>query len=215
MANLAKDFVTATYNLEGNVPLMFTGEEELLKVQNLASDFGSLLKDTVRTELASRSMVNVTNTDYWTVEMDGGVRPMMAYFSSRFVTGLGTKSGLSVRRTQNALHAARLGDPLFPGHPLELDPLRVRLRLFPNLTNNHIDCLVEEYGKYRGLATQHPPPVSATEAVNIQTRGLSIMKWWGEHALELPNWSLFARLIATLQPSSAASERIFSIVDFL
>ena len=87
VVNLARDFVTATYNLEGNVPLMFTGEEELLKVQNLGSDFGSLLKDTVRTELASRSMVNVTNTDYWTVEMDGGLRPMMAYFSSRFVTG--------------------------------------------------------------------------------------------------------------------------------
>jgi len=38
------------------------------------------------------------------------------------------------------------------------------------------------------------------------------LEWWKLNADELPNWSSAARKVLLLQPSSAASERVFSLL---
>ena len=38
------------------------------------------------------------------------------------------------------------------------------------------------------------------------------MVWWRRHRLSLPHWSFAAHNLAFVQPSSAAAERVFSIL---
>ena len=37
--------------------------------------------------------------------------------------------------------------------------------------------------------------------------------WWKSHAMELPKWANAFRLVLLVQPSSAAAERVFSILQ--
>ena len=36
--------------------------------------------------------------------------------------------------------------------------------------------------------------------------------WWMDHSEDLPNWLLTAQMVALVQPSSVAMERVFSIL---
>ena len=38
------------------------------------------------------------------------------------------------------------------------------------------------------------------------------LNWWKRHETDLPNWSRPARQVVLVQPSSAAAERVFSIL---
>ena len=38
------------------------------------------------------------------------------------------------------------------------------------------------------------------------------LEWWKNHASEVPKWSSGCRAILLLQPSSAAAERVFSLL---
>ena len=42
--------------------------------------------------------------------------------------------------------------------------------------------------------------------------GVKVIDWWLQHKDELPNWSSAAQMIALVQPSSAAVERVFSML---
>ena len=37
--------------------------------------------------------------------------------------------------------------------------------------------------------------------------------WWKNHAIDLPNWAAAFRLVLLVQPSSAAAERVLSILQ--
>ena len=41
---------------------------------------------------------------------------------------------------------------------------------------------------------------------------VDVMSWWAEHSDELPYWSSAAKMVALIQPSSGAVERVFSIL---
>ena len=42
---------------------------------------------------------------------------------------------------------------------------------------------------------------------------VDILDWWGKNEELLPNWSTAAKKAVLVQPSSAASERVFSILN--
>ena len=46
-------------------------------------------------------------------------------------------------------------------------------------------------------------PTAFTEAV---------LEWWRCHARHIPNWAIAARIMFAISPSSAAAERVFSIL---
>ena len=50
----------------------------------------------------------------------------------------------------------------------------------------------------------------AKAAVNSR---IDILEWWKRNEAALPNWSAAAKKILLLQPSSAASERVFSLLN--
>ena len=44
---------------------------------------------------------------------------------------------------------------------------------------------------------------------------VDILQWWKSHEKELPNWSTALKNIILVQPSSAAAERVFSVIQNL
>ena len=48
--------------------------------------------------------------------------------------------------------------------------------------------------------------------VNDLHEEFNLLDWWKSNASVLPNWSSIARKIMLLQPSSAAAERVFSLL---
>ena len=59
----------------------------------------------------------------------------------------------------------------------------------------------EELPKYLALADSTAPDDSA-----------EILPWWKQYSQDLPNWSGAASLVILVQPSSAAAERVFSLL---
>ena len=41
---------------------------------------------------------------------------------------------------------------------------------------------------------------------------VDVISWWVKHSDELPHWSGAAKMVALIQPSSGAVERVFSIL---
>ena len=54
-----------------------------------------------------------------------------------------------------------------------------------------------------------PTYVALSDGVN-QT--LDILEWWKDNSSDLPHWSSASQKVFLLQPSSAAAERVFSIL---
>ena len=42
---------------------------------------------------------------------------------------------------------------------------------------------------------------------------VNVLQWWSRHAREVPCWASACKQILLLQPSSAASERVFSLLQ--
>ena len=57
-----------------------------------------------------------------------------------------------------------------------------------------------------GLKSELPKYVAASENLFKQ---IDCIQWWSSHEIDLPNWAKACRLIILVQPSSAASERVF------
>jgi len=59
------------------------------------------------------------------------------------------------------------------------------------------------------LKSELPTYVAAVEDINPNT---DLLQWWKNHEKQLPQWSAVAKSILLVQPSSAASEQVFSLL---
>ena len=76
------------------------------------------------------------------------------------------------------------------------------LKIFPFLHNDAtIDALLKELPQY----------VAAAQDVVISSEEKKV-EWWKHHTEQLPNWSSAVKKVLLVQPSSAAAERVFSIL---
>ena len=74
------------------------------------------------------------------------------------------------------------------------------LSSFPFLDNITVDNLKSELPYYMAAAGG----VATT---------IDVLEWWKGHERELPHWSAAFKLIALVQPSSAACDRVFSLLS--
>ena len=98
-------------------------------------------------------------------------------------------------------HAVRMACPMTAQ---ELQPTVQdveQLRMFPCLDDNTIVGNLQE-----------ELPAYIAEIEDVQVRRGDEMVWWRRHKLSLPHWSSAAYNLALVQPSSAAAERVFSIL---
>ena len=64
-----------------------------------------------------------------------------------------------------------------------------------------------------GLKSEIPTYMAAREDVPRLPTDINPVAWCKSHAMELPKWANAFRLVQLVQPSSAAAERVFSILQ--
>ena len=134
--------------------------------------------------------VDLTAQHHWTVYAKNCIKPGIDYFHQRL--------GDDEVNLVNAFKAARLFSPSKTNEMQpstnDIDNLQAFLFLL-----NDMDGLKAEFPSYLAHATD----VSST---------IDTLRWWEDHRSDLPAWSSAVRKGFVPQPSSAAAERVFSLL---
>ena len=120
------------------------------------------------------------------------VSPGLEYYTTKFTEDLSESVA--------AFKAARL---FVPQKLLDLKPDASAidaLAAFPFLNTSILNSLKSELPDYLAKATDIASYVTTVD-------------WWRRHQADLPHWSSAAQLVSLVQPSSAAAERIFSLLQ--
>ena len=179
-----RPFVTATYNLEGDGPLVFTCYET---VQTIVSAIQ--VANTPNVDAIIRAISSIPRQQM-VKYVKNCVQPGLDYFDKQLNTSL--KVSLS------AFKAARL---LCPYQVNTLNPTAAdvdELSAFPFVDN--LASLKSELASY----------LAKSDSLNSS---MDIVSWWKQYTHDLPAWSAAAKKVLVVQPSSAAAERVFSILN--
>ena len=122
------------------------------------------------------------------------MEPGYHYFEDKFGNDL--KSALSAFKCLRYFDPAKINE-LQPSAS-DLDDLQV----LPFFSSAIIADLKKELSTYLAAA-------------NGTSVGAYKLEWWKNHAVQLPFWSTGCRAILLLQPSSAAPERVFSLLSVI
>ena len=183
----ALPFVRATYLLEGDGPLALSFYEAISSLNSAArqANYSNLS--------AVASTLSAGDTDmeeHLIAHATSCVQPGISYYFQQLATNM--------KGPLEAFKAARL---LSPSKLSEMNPgvMAVEsLGSFPFLSSL-IPALKDEFPQYIALAEDVDP---SYDPLLFRKR----------HESNLPNWSKAARIVLLVQPSSAASERVFSLL---
>ena len=183
-----EEFVKTTYKLEGDGPLIFTCYEIVDALQIAIKRIETRAPNT-------EAVINSVSKGSYTVKerrqhAKNCMQPGIAYFNRKLST--------SLQIPLQAFKAARLFSPLKVYAMKPNDNMVDTLQVFPFLIHN-----------IQSLKSELPQYLAKTADVSEQ---FDLLEWWKLNADELPNWSSAARKVLVLQPSSAASERVFSLL---
>ena len=187
-----KPFVTATYSLEGDGPLIMNSYDivETMKSAIHASNTPNV--HGVIRRLSSKMPTFQKSQNLFDYARNC-VQPGIDYFQKQLTTNL--KNSIAVFK------AARLFSP----HKLqvmqpEADVVNT-LQCFPFLnSSSSLDGLKNDLPAYLAKATDVSESISCTE-------------WWKINEQSLPCWSGAAKKVLLVQPSSASAERVFSLLN--
>ena len=189
-------FVQATYNLEGDGPLVLKCYEQLEAVVQSIRIKHFPNTDAVINQLFSGQPVHITQQ--WRAYAESCVQNGFDYFCDRF--------GGILSSTVAAFKAARL---FLPQKIRSLQPdasVVDTLRLFPFLDDNTlVESMKLELPTYLAAATD-------VESDSDTDPGDPLL-WWKQHSTELPNWANAFCQVILIQPSSAAAECAFSLLN--
>ena len=177
-------FVKATYRLEGDGPLAFTAFEE---ISMLRAAMYYPNTNAIAKKLAS----NGTQLQQLTNYANGCVKP--AYDCLKFGTNL--KETVSIFKYTRYFDPTKINELQPTSHDIE------NLRIVPFLDS---DTIID------GLKSERVTYMTKADGVSQEVDRL---KWWNRHKSELPLWSSSCRSVLLIQPSSAAAERVFSLLE--
>ena len=188
MVDAMEPFVKTTYVLEGDGPLALIVYEEIRK---LYSHISLEYYPNVAALAKQQSQGSSSHEQLLLTYAKGCVTQAYAYFKSKFDNEL--------KSTLDAFKAARYFNPC---KVAELKPTATdidALSSFPFLQSQTISDLKSELPQYLAAAEDVSSKVNPVE-------------WWKAHEDNLPNWARNCKLVLLVQPSSAAAERVFSIL---
>lgn len=191
MIDAGRHFVSATYYLEGDGPLVFTCYERLSALSHaIAIDSWANL------QAQSRHHANGNIPLYNQLVRQGKtcIDPGFRFYQQKF--------SVQFRDTVRAFKAARL---CCPTQVQQLHPTAAsvqELKLFGFFSDAEIAELVKELPLY----------LAVVDGVQVETEDQKV-RWWSEQNNNLPNWSAAAKKILLVQPSSASAERVFSLLQ--
>ena len=182
-------FVKATYNLEGDGPLVFRCFEILstLTASIQVAHYPNV-QAIARTLSAGSPVIHQQWLDY----AKDCVKPGLQYFLEKF---LGELSG-----SVAAFKAARF---FLPQKVVELKPDAAAvdlLQAFPFLNKASV------LGNLKSELPSYLAKAADTSA------DMDPLDWWRNHSADLPYWSAASADVLLVQPSSAAAERVFSLL---
>ena len=183
-------FVKATYSLEGDGPLV------LVAYQRLSLLYSHILSEHYPNVAAVAKLLSRGNSareKQLVAYAKACCVPAYSYFKEKFDNDL--------KPIVLAFKAARY---LSPSKVNELKPTAIdidSLTAFPFLNSEVID----------GLKSELPEYLAAAEDVSDK---VDVIEWWKSHEENgrLPYWTRTCRLVLLVQPSSAAAERVFSML---
>ena len=120
------------------------------------------------------------------------VTPAYTYFKNKF--------GSDLKPIVDAFKAARFFNPYKMNELKPTAPDIDTLKAFPFLNSDQ--TMID-------LKSELPRYMAAAEDVSPRTAPIT---WWKSHADMLPHWAQSFKLVLLVQPSSAATERVFSIL---
>ena len=183
-------FVKTTYILEGDGPLALVAYERLMALFQVIT--------TEHYPNATALAKSISNGDCAREQQllayaKVCVVPAFTYFKSKFENDL--------KPTLLAFKAARF---FSPPKINEIKPTAAdidSLRAIPYLNSNLM---------MDGLKAELPLYLAAAEDVSPQA---DPVQWWKSHKADLPKWAEACGIVLLMQPSSAAAERVFSILS--
>lgn len=188
-------FVQATYTLEGDGALVFIAFEKLeelsafIHVQNFA---------TLSRVVQELFPMNVAEQRRWyQYGLRESLMPAFQYYSQT------AANDAVVARSISVFRAAQLFSPQFVKVSRPNAPDIDWVAAIPFLDDNLIQSLKDELPMYLVKAADIPngfDPLTDT------------WPWWKSNAQELPAWSSAVQKVVLVQPSSAAAERVFSLL---
>ena len=183
-----KIFVQTTYNLEGDGPLALVAYMSIrsLYAHVTSSHFPNVTALTKQLARGNSSLEQQLNA-----YARGCIDPAYAYFHAKFDNDL--------KPAMQVFKAARY---FCPATTSELKPVASDLDILQSLsflTSADITNLKNELPLY--LA-----------AVEDLCQSVDPTKWWEMHLEQLPHWANAYKNVILVQPSSAAAERVFSLL---
>ena len=178
-----------TYFLEGDGPLIFSCYEKLSAV-NQACQAPHYPKVQLRLQLQDPSQ-NVAALER---RAKACVELAITWFQRKF--------NVDLYDLLMPFKAARLFCPVSVQWLRPTDASIESLRTFPFLNSDEI---------INGLKAELPDYVAAAEDVNVLNEEQKV-EWWHRQEERLPRWATVVTQVTLIQPSSAAAERVFSIL---
>ena len=184
-----KSFVQATYKLEGDGPIVFQCYEIISALSTTV-----VMENYPNVQAVVKSIAK-GKTDLqlkWMKYARLCIKPALDYYKEHLQADL-----MSV--PLKAFKAARLFDPHYLNKTKPESVALNSLSTFTFVTENMLSALKEEYPLY----------VAATEDISLDC---DTLMFWKQYANNIPKWKEVAAKILLLQPSSAAAERVFSLL---
>lgn len=191
MIDVGKHLVRLTYNLEGDGPLIFSAYTILQAATTAFSQGNWPILDAMCRSIAENDPT--VNERQLREDTLAGARPAINWFLRKFNVDFGA--------TVSAFRLARYFDPV-EAQGLAITAQKVEaLRVFPFLDSN--DTIHQ-------LQAEVPAYLAAIDGVDLETDDEKI-QWWSRQQ-RIPEWVAAVRKLMLIQPSSAASERAFSLL---
>ena len=185
-----RPFVNVTYKLEGDGAISLIVYEQLsMLYASISTQHYPNVVAVAREEAAG----NASHEQQLTAYARSCVQPAYSYFKSKFDNDL--KHAVACFKAARYFSPSKCSE-LKPG-VADIDSLR----LFPFLDSQPV---------IDGLKAELPMYLAAVEDVSTEIDPVS---WWKCHSVELPKWAGAFKYIILVQPSSAAAERVFSILQ--
>ena len=187
-------FVTATYVLEGDGPLVFSCYEHLSAIVN-AITIGSF--PNVEAIARQRAGGNTRLFNQLITQAKECIIPGFRFYQQKFSNELHSV----VRAFRSARMCCLVQVQQLHPTAASVD----ELRNFSFLDDNALIA---------SLADELPHYLAKADGVQV-TSDSDKVKWWSSNSSTLPHWSAVAKKVLLVQPSSAAAERVFSVMEAL
>lgn len=182
-----ESFVKATYSLEGDGPLVFSCYEV---IQTIVSSVQ--VGNTPNVQAVVRSLSVAPEIQQQLVAYARScIQPGLDYFERQSQTSL--KAPLAAFKAARFFCPHKLG--LLKPTAADIDLLSA----FPFLSPQELSSLKSELPTYLAKADDIGPTVDH-------------LLWWKQYSTLLPGWASAAKKVLLIQPSSAAAERVFSLL---